>query len=219
MRKFFLILILLLSGSFASADDFGLDDNTIPLEEFEKPEADFKSYSVLEFGFSYRTDAQEYYSKDLGAKAKLLTYLTPALAAKIGVGYYPGFKEDLNFVYNSDNIKEYQLELGFRISAYELELLPYLELSYEYHHYHSSGDMPSETKAGIGLAVGMEHYITKEIILGFTVQHVFNHTDLTDYIVTETPPWPGDYYGPYTRYLPSSVYNPTTLSLMVGFRL
>lgn len=218
MKKLLILLtLLLLAVVNVTADDFGLDD-TVPLDQIDQNKPEFKQFSVLEFGISYRTDAQDYYEKDLGVKAKLLTHFTPTIATKLGVGYYPGFRQDWPGSSANDNIKEYQLEFGFRFSAYELSLNPYLELGLEYHYYRGNEFRQNESRTGLGIGMGVERYLSKSILLNLNFHHVFNQTDYT-YYVTESPPWPGDYYGPYTYPMPEEIFNASTLSLMVGFKL
>lgn len=219
MKKLVALMLLLLVTPVFAGDDWDKAEENVPDEEFNNPQSEFKPFTVFELGFSYRTDEWTYYDKDLGVRAKLVSHFTPAVAAVVGVGYFPGFRETFPHTPEGDNIKEYQVEGGLRLSAYELPITPFLECTYQYHHYNGAGDMPSETKSGLGLSAGMEYFFSDQFMLGFNIQHVFNHIDFTDYVVTDNspPPWPYD--GPYPSFIPQSVYNPTTISLMVGFKL
>lgn len=224
MKKLIIVLLILtLVPAFAFAiekKDNGWKNNEAPSIHFEE---NFKPYSTISIGFGYRTDNNKYLEHSPTMHVRLYTYLKPAFATKLGIGYNNSTRTDEYYSYYLQDVSDLILEAGFRLQEPHSSFSIYFESGFEVHNYKvHRGNSANITKSGVSFAFGSEIKISKNAKLDLSFRKTFNHVDRY-YAVLEgmnTPPIDLEHSFDYFPYnLSDDFFNPTSIQLLISFKL
>ncbi len=181
--------------------------------------SDFKPYSVLSVGTSFRLDDMDELDVAPTFHLQYLTYQSSTIGLKFSLAYNNSTKYNVDYRYfsgNPDNvaqIRHFTFEAGLRARFARGLVSPYMEGGLQLHRYWKTSSGAGETRPGINFGAGTEIRVSKKVSLDVNISHTMN--DVNDRV----------YYAPvpngYLDVLPSeppfgsSFYNPTELSVSI----
>ena len=226
MKKVIIVMLICL---LAASSGYTLK---IDREKWKTPDSNihfmenFKPYSVISFGFSQRVDNRDYLTHTPTLRIRLYTYLNPSIATKFGIGYNNSTKTNGHFYWNSEEISDFILEGGMRFQEPHGAVSFYFEAGFESHNYivHRGG-ADNTSKAGINFAIGGEIKLSKSTKIDISLRHTFNYTrkiypvGLPESFTNPPPIYWDDPIEYYNNLLDDAFFNPSTLQVMIGFKL